>query len=272
MPGTSKVTEAPGARSSASGCESSTTGSGPAGLAPVAVTVTTVRATWISAGLGVDGALPVTAGIASRPVFVIRTVTPVPSLPGSTATLTARSPQTRTSDRGIAMRSARGRGLPRRSSITTRSRYRPGSRGAATARVIACALVLVRRAFTVRVLAAVALAVASMIAASRRTGTQTARNTMPAGMVPPVHRSSMVARSPPFSPPRTTGAANRMDRPRSVARRSELAIWLTRWPQLPDEDQQRCIARNVGCPPHQRPPGVRYASLMNLATASMPAT
>ncbi len=56
-------------------------------------------------------------------------------------------------------------------------------------------------------------------------------------MAPPVHRSWTVARSPPLSPSRTTGAENLIERPRSVSSRIEFAIRLTRSPQDPDEDQ-----------------------------------
>ena len=122
MPETSNATDSPGSRASASGAASSTTGAALEGSTAVAVTVTVVRTSWTSSWCGAESAHSGTAGIASRPVFVIRTVTPVPSGAGSTATPTARSPQMRTSAPGIAIRSARGRAAPLTSTIVTWSR------------------------------------------------------------------------------------------------------------------------------------------------------
>ena len=101
---------------------SSTTGAVFEGSIAVAITVTVVRTSWISSSLGAAVTQSGTAGIACRPVFVIRTVTPLPSGPGSTATPTARSPQMRASACGIAIRSVRGRAVPLTSTIVTRSR------------------------------------------------------------------------------------------------------------------------------------------------------
>ena len=97
-----------------------------------------------------------------------------------------------------------------------------------------------------------------------RSASHVATNSTPAGMAPPTHVRRTEARSPGCSRPLTIGAAKVILRPARESRWIEVAIRLTLIPHLWDEDQNCCMLRSVGWPPHQRPPGVRYAVLDEL--------
>src|SRR3954449_10198139 len=149
IPGTSKLTDAPGSSPARSDLSRSRTGAGFVGLFVDAVRVTIERTDFASGSRDADELRSVPAGIVTSPVFVTRTTTPVPSALGSRSYLTARWLDTRTSTLGMSTTCAAGSGRPPESRISTSSSYRPGSRGAGTEIVIACASVLIRRAATV---------------------------------------------------------------------------------------------------------------------------
>ena len=135
--------------------------------------------------------------------------------------------------------------------------FGPGAAGGGFAGSIACVVA--------------SIAPASLVAASESNaiGSHVATNSTPAGMAPPTHVRSTEARSPGCGVPLTIGAANTIFRPAMESRWIDVAIRLTLTPQECDDDQNCCMLRSVGWPPHQRPPGVRYRSLMNLAVSSM---
>src|SRR3954447_21320712 len=78
-------------------------------------------------------------------------------------------------------------------------------------------------------------------------------NSTRAGMRPPVHARRTEVLLWPWSGPLTTGAAKANARPANEWRWIEVAIWLTPIPHFRDEDQNCCMLRSVGRPPHQRP-------------------